>query len=161
MLQAIVCVIFLWLVISHTINSYYPSTYQSIKHSQNSELESKLSKSFGDDTLVNLNNFDFVMNNASLCMERENDIHSRIVLVVHSERSHFEQRYAIRNTWGSIKVYKQWHLHLIFLLGIDFHYDPLSYTEIKLRDEWKLYGDIIMGNFVDSYKNVTYKHLMG
>jgi hypothetical protein len=102
------------------------------------------------------------MNNATLCMHTTtNEIHSSIVIMVHSARYNFDQRYAIRSTWGSIKIFKGWHLHLIFLLGIDPECDPLSYKEARILDEGRLYGDIIMGNFVDSYKNLTYMHLMG
>lgn len=79
--------------------------------------------------------------------------------MVHTARSNFHQRYAIRNTWGSIKLFKQWQLQLIFLLGSD----PKSSRDYntRLSNESKHHGDLIMGNFVDSYKNLTYKHLMG
>lgn len=89
------------------------------------------------------------------------EIHSSVVIMVHTARFNFDQRYAIRNTWGSIKVFKNWRLHLIFLLGSDPESDPESYTESRLWDESKEHGDMIMGNFVDSYRNLTYKHLMG
>lgn len=79
--------------------------------------------------------------------------------MVHTARSHFQHRYAIRNTWGSIKVIRNWHLHLIFLLGVD----PESSTEFEaqLSNENQEHGDMIMGNFIDSYNNLTYKHLLG
>lgn len=86
-----------------------------------------------------------------------------IVIMVHTARSNFDQRYAIRNTWGSIKIFKERRLHLIFLLGIGLTTDPESYSESETRllQESKEHGDIIMGNFIDSYKNLTYKHLLG
>ncbi|XP_037033178.1 beta-1,3-galactosyltransferase 1-like [Bradysia coprophila] len=70
-------------------------------------------------------------------------------------------RYAIRSTWGSVKLFRQWRLHLVFLLGIDPTTDPNSHIEQRLRDESEEFGDMVMGNFVDSYRNLTYKHLMG
>lgn len=123
-------------------------------------MKSKDTESLCNDTLVNLHNFEFVMNNVSLCMQSTTPTES-IVIMVHSSRSHFDERYAIRNTWGSIKMYKEWHFHLIFLLGIDPDCEPLGYTETRLKDEGEQHGDLIMGNFVDSYHNLTYKHLMG
>lgn len=115
-----------------------------------------------NDTLSNLDNFEFVMNNPSLCMiSATTEIQSHVVIMIHTARYNFDRRYAIRSTWGSIQLYKQWRFHLIFLLGIDSDSDPASVEENRLWDESKEHGDLIMGNFVDSYKNLTYKHLMG
>lgn len=99
------------------------------------------------------------MNNASICESAKIASYPSIVIMVHTARSHFNRRNAIRNTWGSIKFFKEWNLHLIFLLGID----PKSSSEFEARilNEQKLHGDMIMGNFVDTYRNLTYKHLMG
>lgn len=116
------------------------------------------SSTHNSDTLVNLQNFQYVMNNVSICTASDNGNTSTIIMV-HTARSHFQQRYAIRNTWGSIKTFKKWHLHLIFLLGSD----PMSSLEFnaQLSNESNEHGDMIMGNFIDSYGNLSYKHLMG
>lgn len=79
--------------------------------------------------------------------------------MVHTARSHLQQRYAIRNTWGSIKIFKDWHLDLVFLLGSDTN-SSIEF-EAQLSNESKEHGDMVMGNFIDSYRNLTYKHLMG
>ncbi|XP_037033177.1 beta-1,3-galactosyltransferase 1-like [Bradysia coprophila] len=99
------------------------------------------------------------MNNVSICKSSAVGSSSSIVIIVHTARSHFMERHAIRETWGSIKLYKGWKFHLVFLLGTD----PTGNDELdlSLRDEYRQYGDMVMGNFVDSYKNLTYKHLMG
>lgn len=99
------------------------------------------------------------MNNASICSSSALGNQPSIVIIVHTARDHFAERYAIRETWGSIKVYKGWIFHLVFLLGND----PASKLEFgdRLSEEAKQHGDIIMGNFIDSYRNLTYKHLMG
>lgn len=146
----------MWLGLLHTINYCYSTNIEP----SHRNTKSKLAKSSYNDTLVNLHNFQYVMNNASLCMQSTSPTET-IVIMIHSSRSNFDERYAIRSTWGSIKSYKQWHFRLIFLLGIDAVSDPLSYIETRLKDESKQHGDLIMGNFVDSYRNLTYKHLMG
>lgn len=155
MLQAGNCALILWFGLLFTTNLYYTSTFKDIKPLQYRILEPRLY----NDTLVNLYNFEFVFNNASLCMKSMAENKSIIVIMVHTARTNFDRRYAIRNTWGSIKIFRQWHLHLAFLIGSD----PGSSPEIdaQLWDESKEHGDIIMGNFVDSYRNLTYKHLMG
>lgn len=122
-------------------------------------LESNLSTKIYIDTLVDLQHFEYVMNNVSICTSSQKEDFFYIVIMVHTARSNFNQRYAIRNTWGSIKLFKQWQLQLIFLLGSD----PKSSRDYntRLSNESKHHGDLIMGNFVDSYKNLTYNHLMG
>lgn len=103
------------------------------------------------------------MNNDSLCARTttENEKLSTLVVMIHTARYNFERRYAIRSTWGSIRRYREWNIHLIFLLGIDPNSDPKSYSENRLWSESRDHGDMIMGNFVDSYHNLTYKQLMG
>ncbi len=126
-------------------------------------MESKISNKIHDDTLIDLDNFEFIMNNESICMtsKPESKTTSSLVIMIHTARYNFDRRYAIRSTWGSVKMFRQWSMHLIFLLGIDPTSDPESYSETRLRDESEAFGDIIMGNFVDSYRNLTYKHIMG
>lgn len=99
------------------------------------------------------------MNNVSVCTTASDNGNPSTIIMVHTARSHFQQRYAIRNTWGSIKIFKKWHLHLIFLLGSD----PMSSLgfDARLSNESNEHGDMIMGNFIDSYGNLSYKHLMG
>lgn len=122
-------------------------------------LESNLSTIIINDTLADLHHFEYVMNNVSICTSSQKEGSDSIVIMVHTARSNFEQRYAIRNTWGSLKLFKQWHLHLVFLLGIDLQSSQELNTQ--LLNESKQHGDLIMGNFKDSYRNLTYKHLMG
>ncbi|GFS47549.1 lactosylceramide 1,3-N-acetyl-beta-D-glucosaminyltransferase [Trichonephila inaurata madagascariensis] len=66
----------------------------------------------------------------------------------------FEHRNVIRNTWGnpgmdipSIKV--------VFLLGTTNKFQK------EIIKENEIHRDIIQGNFLDSYRNLTYKHTMG
>ena len=46
---------------------------------------------------------------------------------------------------------------LAFMLG----YSVTAGDQEKLRNESIEFGDIVQGNFVDSYKNLTYKTVMG
>ncbi|KAJ6639940.1 Beta-1,3-galactosyltransferase 5 [Pseudolycoriella hygida] len=122
-------------------------------------LKQNLTGNVPNDTLMNLQNFEYIINNASICSTTKGPKDSSAVIMVHSSRGNSEQRYAIRNTWGSIKIFKKWHLHLVFLLGND----PLSSseTDAQIIKESNEHGDMIIGNFIDSYHNLTYKHLMG
>lgn len=75
------------------------------------------------------------------------------VTLIHTSPTQFERRAANRRTWMSdhdprTKVY--------FLMGTV----KLESLQRKIDDEESKYHDIIQGNFVDSYHNLTYKHTM-
>ncbi|CAG2239568.1 B3GALT1 [Mytilus edulis] len=61
----------------------------------------------------------------------------------------------IRSTYGSISDYENEHIEYIFVLG------QIQKPEIqqKINDESEKYRDIVQGNFVDSYRNLTYKRV--
>lgn len=74
----------------------------------------------------------------------------KILILVTSSPDHSESRSAIRNTWGHYNLRND--MAIAFVVGIG------SETVNKvIRDESNLYGDIIQGNYVDSYDNLTLK----
>ncbi|XP_050517111.1 lactosylceramide 1,3-N-acetyl-beta-D-glucosaminyltransferase-like [Diabrotica virgifera virgifera] len=75
-----------------------------------------------------------------------------VLIVVHSAPSNFKKRQTIRDTWGQVEETKQ----IVFMIG-----DPSSpEQQKKLEEENTLFGDIVQGNFIDNYRNLTYKHVM-
>lgn len=80
----------------------------------------------------------------------ELEIKPEIVIIVHSAPKNFAKRQTIRETWG-IKDPKS---IVMFIIG--------SFSGAKLEQEINIesstYDDILQGNFVDSYRNMTYKH---
>lgn len=182
--------------------------------------------------LLGIPNFRFLMNNKTKCniprdgnnyfpvggemdvinANNEKDIGPRsgdastifFMIIVHSAPRNFEERQAIRETWGSLQRLGQFHIRLVFLLGHELNSDDYDNTKndhnnnyksnkdisikndgnfvgdedadkmtsgsverrqsashLKIQQESQLYGDIVTGNFHDSYRNLTYKHLMG
>ncbi|XP_028144431.2 beta-1,3-galactosyltransferase 5-like isoform X1 [Diabrotica virgifera virgifera] len=74
------------------------------------------------------------------------------LILVFSATSNVKKRHTIRSTWGQVEKNKK----LLFMLG-----DPGSPKQQKdLEVESLLFGDIVQGNFRDTYKNLTYKHVM-
>lgn len=77
-----------------------------------------------------------------------------LLILVHSAANHFEHRDVIRRTIGSpgggLPIIK-----VAFLLAIAEKFQD------QIAEENKRHKDIIQGNFVDSYRNLTYKHVMG
>lgn len=62
-----------------------------------------------------------------------------------------KSRDAIRKTWGNYD--HQRNISILFMLG-----ETLNLEIQKLvKDEQELYNDIISGNFIDSYRNLTLK----
>ncbi|XP_055297150.1 beta-1,3-galactosyltransferase 1-like [Sitodiplosis mosellana] len=74
------------------------------------------------------------------------------VTLVHTSPTRFERRIASRDTWAHsdprIKTY--------YLMGMVN--SPI--LQKRIEEEEAEFNDIIQGNFVDSYRNMTYKHIM-
>ncbi|XP_026316445.1 beta-1,3-galactosyltransferase 4-like [Hyposmocoma kahamanoa] len=73
-------------------------------------------------------------------------------ILVASAPGHVEERNAIRQTWGSHAGRAD--VAMAFRLGSS----PAS-KRAKLAAEDTLFGDLIIGNSVDSYRNLTFKTL--
>ncbi|KAJ8909643.1 hypothetical protein NQ315_012847 [Exocentrus adspersus] len=76
-----------------------------------------------------------------------------LIILVHTAPSHIVKRNLIRRTWGKTEQ----DIKIVFLLGTH------SNVEIKdkLEQENLKHKDIVQGSFLDSYRNLTYKHVMG
>nr|XP_054754121.1 beta-1,3-galactosyltransferase 1-like [Lytechinus pictus] len=79
------------------------------------------------------------------------------LVLITSVHAHVSKRNAIRKTWGSPKEIHDRKIVTLFLLAKN--------TEIKkqllIEKESKHYKDMLMGDFMDTYKNLTLKTLMG
>ncbi|XP_043939459.1 beta-1,3-galactosyltransferase 4 [Protopterus annectens] len=65
-------------------------------------------------------------------------------------------REVIRRTWASVKRVGKYPVLTLFALGVPSNPDVLK----ALEKESKQYKDILLGNFVDTYYNLTLKTLM-
>lgn len=99
--------------------------------------------------LIDIKGFKFLKSRGSC-----NDLAKQptVVVAVSSDPVNFNRRFEIRNTWG----YKDPRALLIFLIG----YVNDKYLQHKIEVESDLYGDMIQGNFVEGFRNSTYKHVM-
>ncbi|XP_046736300.1 beta-1,3-galactosyltransferase 5-like [Diprion similis] len=94
--------------------------------------------------LIDLRNFTFTINHTC------NNSHPLIVALIHTAPKNYAKRMIIRETWGK-KIYG---IMVFFFVGMSTEF------QCKLEEEDKTYGDIVQGNFIDSYRNLTYKHVM-
>lgn len=74
------------------------------------------------------------------------------VTLVHSSPTQFERRAACRDTWA----HSDSRTRTYFLMGM---VQSLSLQK-RINEEEEKFHDIIQGNFLDSYHNLTYKHTM-
>ena len=76
------------------------------------------------------------------------------LVLVHSSVPHTKQRALIRSSWA--RPLPELHTRVVFLLGRG---EEGSQREVE--EEFELFEDIVQGNFIDSYHNLTYKNVMG
>lgn len=100
--------------------------------------------------LIDIIDFSFKMN-TDPC--KGYDAGLLLMVIVSSKISNFENRMTIRSTWGrSVEAMK-----VVFLIG-----ETNNQTLIdKISNESLLHNDLVQGNFIDAYRNMTYKHVMG
>lgn len=75
-----------------------------------------------------------------------------VLVLVHSAPTNWYKRNTIRDTWGQYDP----RAKLVFLLGAV----NSSALQRRIEQENRLYDDIVQGNFMDAYRNMTYKHVM-
>ena len=114
---------------------------------------------FDHSSLVNITEFQFTINNKRCNVNNSSSDELFLVIFVHSAPRNFDKRQSIRSTWGNENNLINSHneFRLVFLVG---QVDNPSLQK-KLDEENYLYHDLVQGNFIDSYRNLTYKHVMG
>jgi hypothetical protein len=104
---------------------------------------------------VNPHKFHFVKNPARYVCDPDEEIF--LLVYVHTAPNHFKHRALIRETWGDRRNFQHLNMRVVFLLGQSTD----SNVEDALTMENDMYGDIVQEDFVDAYRNLTYKAIMG
>lgn len=103
---------------------------------------------------INLFNYSYL----KPCKEKcANNSTPTILFVVKSALHHFNQREAIRQTWGYQNRFSDVEIRCVFLLGTGS--DPEIQRQIDLEDN--TYHDIVQTDFHDDYRNNTLKTMSG
>lgn len=110
---------------------------------------------YQNDILLDLHPFSF-LRNADIC-HGDNIF---LLVMVNSKSDHLTTRARIRATWGNATnlSYRQLNMRVVFLLGV--HVGKVNMQSAILKES-EQHGDVVQGNFIDSYHNLTYKTLMG
>ena len=96
----------------------------------------------------------FVLKPSSSCSK---DKQTAYVIMVKSATANSDRRTAIRETFGQKNLFSSIEYSLVFLLGTSADF----VTTQNIREEVSQYDDIIQGDFVDTYHNLTLKGIMG
>ena len=83
------------------------------------------------------------------------DSHVGLVIIIHSHPQHRQLRQTLRKTWADENINPELtKTKTVFVVG-------LSDADEDIREEANVYSDVIQGGFIDSYRNMTIKHLLG
>lgn len=105
---------------------------------------------------INLYNYSFIKNPKNKC---KTDEPLRLLFLVKSKRTNFEQRRAIRKTWGYEHRFYDVQVRTVFLLGVDERVNRV--TEDNINKEFREENDLVQANFFDTYYNNTIKTMIG
>lgn len=128
----------------------------SLKRSSYSSDQSESTLEASSHRLLDMDNFVFHKNASKTCQDNDS---VNLICFVHTSLANFRRREIIRETWASKEIAKEINLKIIFLVGISDDGD--DDMKAQINNESIYYDDIVQGNFIDSYRNLTYKHLMG
>jgi hypothetical protein len=105
------------------------------------------------DHIVNPHNFSYILNPGySVCNNSNSPVF--ILVYVHSGPSNYQRRIVIRETWATRTLFSD--LRLVFMIGKTLDKNLMKAIEY----ENEIYQDIVQEDFIDSYKNLTYKGIM-
>lgn len=96
--------------------------------------------------LINLTEFKFIINQPPCTSD------TKYLLLLHAALKNRDRRKAVRETWGCPDP----RTRVFFFFGLQ----ESEEAQMELEQENVIHGDIIQGNFLDSYHNLTYKHIM-
>uniref|UniRef100_A0A0K0FL77 Hexosyltransferase n=1 Tax=Strongyloides venezuelensis TaxID=75913 RepID=A0A0K0FL77_STRVS len=74
-----------------------------------------------------------------------------ILIIVKSAPNRYDYREAIRDTWGKQTNILGFKIRTVFVLGNDVN------NKKNIENEYNLYKDLLVGDFVDNYRNNTLK----
>ena len=103
--------------------------------------------------ILNSHPFTYIINEPNICHNK--DIF--LIVYVHTAPTHYKRRMVIRQTWGNQNHYDK-EIRVIFMMGKTA--DPLK-MQNSVYFESEQYGDIVQEDFLDTYRNLTYKGVAG
>ncbi|KAJ8299568.1 hypothetical protein KUTeg_023628 [Tegillarca granosa] len=99
--------------------------------------------------------FKYIVKNDRIC-ESGSQKSIKILFVILTQHSRKLQRAVIRRTWATKSKHNTGNIRYMFLLGVS----SSEKENLDIIRESKLYGDILIEDFQDTYNNLTLKTIM-
>lgn len=112
---------------------------------------------------INAYNYTYSQNCRNKCRDEDDSlVVPRLVFIIKSAMHHFGRRKAIRQSWGFEKRFSDVAIRTVFIVGIS-EGTTLQQKDLQnsIDKESEQFGDIVQGEFIDSYYNNTIKTMMG
>lgn len=101
--------------------------------------------------------FKYVINNENICNNKGSKVAIELMIIIFTRHGNYRARDAIRNTWLTYTKNNTANVRYAFLLGKTENYSDYE----NIIQENSVYRDILKEDFLDDYKNLTYKTIMG
>ncbi|XP_055957974.1 beta-1,3-galactosyltransferase 1-like [Patella vulgata] len=95
----------------------------------------------------------YVINSPNVCKNVKN---LAFITIVHTATDHFQRRRIIRETWANKNLFKSISTRIVFVFGLTKD----TNVQALLENEQVIHGDIIQGDFLDHYHNLTHKGVL-
>lgn len=97
-----------------------------------------------------------IVGDVEICSKAGSNL--KYFIYIHSAIRNVERRQNLRSTWANPRFFKDGRIRVVFVFGV-----PVNYTEeerdIVTKESGK-YGDILQGDFIDGYYNLTVKGIL-
>ncbi|KAK6181482.1 hypothetical protein SNE40_009324 [Patella caerulea] len=100
------------------------------------------------ETIINPHNYSYILNQPGAC-----HANTVLIMMVCTSMKNFQEREAIRNTWGAVGRDTKSNITVLFLVGSGGSED----LQKQISNESNHYKDIIQESFIDSYRNLSIK----
>ncbi|KAL1138631.1 hypothetical protein AAG570_008694 [Ranatra chinensis] len=112
-----------------------------------------------DKRLLNFTEFKFLLN--SNACDKADTVFQNVttVQIVTSFAGNIEARNALRRAYSRAELLKLGVVRVFLLAALKPRQSEV--TQDDLQNESNTYSDLVQGNFYESYRNLTYKHIMG
>ncbi|XP_067659269.1 beta-1,3-galactosyltransferase 1-like [Haliotis asinina] len=109
---------------------------------------------FNRSVYPSLGHMKYILNNPDVCSSNKK---VTLLFVVHSAWYNTQQRQVMRQTFLNQTYFPHHTIKAVFLLGVNVY----NMSNERVEKENSVYKDIIQGDFMDSYRNLTYKFSLG
>ncbi|XP_022087476.1 beta-1,3-galactosyltransferase 1-like [Acanthaster planci] len=111
-----------------------------------------------DSARINPHGYRLMLDEPQACFDASGTPKDVFLLVLISTiHKNFEQRHAIRETWGSLREVDGKQVVTLFLLA----YNEDARLQRQVEEECSEHHDLLQEDFKDTYKNLTLKTIMG